>query len=122
MNGIELQKIIISQKPYDERKSIQIITQVIEALFNYLSNGLIYLDLRCEKIMLIDDEKIKLVDNGSSIPYDGTNLSLEALDYNLTDTLYCPPEFNSKRIINEKSLVWSCGMIFYFLISGKFLL
>jgi len=46
---------------------------------------------------------IKLVDNGTSVPYKGGNINLDELDYKFTDTLFCPPEFNSKRVFSEKS-------------------
>ena len=82
------------------------------------------MDLRCEKIIYIETEKgfqVKLVDNGTSIFYTGQNINMLDLDYQFTDLLFCPPEFNSRNIFNEKSLVWTCGMILYFLISGNHL-
>jgi serine/threonine protein kinase len=83
LKGTELQKRVIAQNTLFEEKNALLITRKIaDALLAYLEVGLIYLDLRCEKILFINESlnslDIKLVDNGTSVPYlPGHNLNLD---------------------------------------------
>lgn len=90
LKGTELQKRVIAQNTLFEEKNALLITRKIaDALLAYLEVGLIYLDLRCEKILFINESlnslDIKLVDNGTSVPYlPGQNLNLDQLNYQFT--------------------------------------
>lgn len=75
-------------------------------------------DLRCERIIVLEGNltKIKLIDNGSSIDKE---LLVNFEKYLPKDKLYIPPE-TSNGIFEQESLIWSVGMIFCFILSGKF--
>jgi serine/threonine protein kinase len=100
----------------------RIMNQILEAL-NYLHNtkNIIHTDLKLENIMLstqmykiknLEDFNIKLIDFGTS---HSTN---SKLNYNVGTYEYNSPEMILGYPYNTLTDVWSCGCIFFELLTG----
>jgi serine/threonine protein kinase len=71
LEGVELQKRVITQGPLKEAQALNIVKTLASLLRVYQSKGMIYSDLRGEKLILgaehPDKIDFKVVDNGNSL-------------------------------------------------------
>lgn len=80
---------------------------------------IIHKDIKMENIVFAKKgviDHLKLIDFGSAIPFEKGKLY-----FNMSGSpYYMAPEMLSGDGFNEKADVWSCGIIFHFLLTGSF--
>ena len=112
LNGKELfEQIVLNNIELNEKKIREIMKQIISTV-NYLHNlNIVHRDLKSENI-IYDGTNITIIDFGTS-----THLIEENLSKFTGTILYIAPEVINKNY-NEKCDIWSCGIIFYILLTG----
>ena len=121
-NG-NLFEYIITSDSLTENKSRQIIYQIISAL-NYLhKNKIILCNLSPEHIVIQNQNNnnnslwVKIIDFGAFNLLGNNNNKIITQGYKSVSNLnVVPPEGN----LSEKTDIWSCGVIMYFLLSGDY--
>ncbi len=131
IGGGDLFSKVIKLKSLSENMSLSIMKQIFSAVYYLHTNNIVHGDLKLENIMvesliqrkatliLSDDNAkdqidIKLIDFGCSMIFQNTPLT------ELIGTVYylAPEVIEGKYSL--KCDIWSCGVILYILISGKF--
>ena len=116
----ELYKEIKSKSPFSEGLSAYYIREILKAVCYCHSNNIIHRDLKPENIMIFKKRNngcniIKIIDFGTA-----TVFSKEKRENIITGTVqYIAPEVISQNY-NEKSDLWSCGVILYNMLTGKY--
>ena len=106
----------IRKQAIPENTAKDYMKQIIEALMYLRGKNIIHRDLKPQNILLTDNEKtVKLTD---------FNFAKELYEGELTNTfcgspLYMAPEIIEKKKYNEKSDLWSLGLILYEMIYGR---
>lgn len=128
VQGIELQKRVLTRQPLNEDQAKSILGDLASLLLAYHSKGLFYIDVRCEKIIITEEQgnklRIKVVDNGNSlcgkerIPFEEYKLFYPKVASHDKDDSYLPPEIEAEGL-NWASHSWALGVLGYFLLCGE---
>lgn len=105
----------LKRKKINEYKAQIIMKQLISGLKYLYDNNIFHRDLKPQNILVSDNCVIKITDFG---------LAKECEDNNLSDTIcgspiYMAPEIIQHTKYNSKADIWSLGIIFYELLTGK---
>jgi calcium-dependent protein kinase len=108
---------IISMKTFSESVAAGYLFQVLNGLAFCHSHGVLHRDIKPENLLLqneAEDSPIKIIDFGvSNLNYDHAMLNVKQF----TSVYYRAPEqFNG--MCNDKSDLWSVGVIMYLMLSG----
>jgi len=120
--GGDLLDILESTKSFTERDAAKIMKQLLSAVLYCHNNGIIHRDIKADNILFAEkniNSDLKLIDFGISVKYTKspkTNLKLRGKHGTL---LYIAPEV-LEGIYDEKCDVWSCGVLLFVILSGKF--
>ena len=107
----------LRKSPYymDEKAGIRYIYQIIEGLKYLNDNNIIHRDLKPQNILIDENNNIKICDFGFSRKFNDT----EMLQTLCGSPLYMAPEIIKHKIYNNKSDIWSFGIIIYQILTGK---
>ena len=107
----------LRKSPYymDEKSGIRYIYQIIEGLKYLNDNNIIHRDLKPQNILIDEYNNIKICDFGFSRKFNDT----EMLQTLCGSPLYMAPEIIKHKIYNNKSDIWSFGIIIYQILTGK---
>ena len=95
------------------------IKQILSGLSVCHAEKVIHRDIRPEKIIFADEnlKTLKLVDFKFSKIFDESNKRTREV---FGTAAYIAPEILDKGMYSDKSDIWSCGVMTYFLLSGTF--
>ncbi|CAD8192607.1 unnamed protein product [Paramecium pentaurelia] len=114
-NQGDLADLIIKRGYIPENEAVLIFYQILTGFKEQISKGVIHRDLKPSNI-LISKGIYKIADYGfSKMVYSPK----EKVYYNVGTTLYMPPQALTENKYSEKSDVWSLGVMFYQILSGK---
>ena len=108
-----------NKKKFHEYKALKISYQIKDALKYLFENNIIHRDLKPHNILLDDNYNIKLTDFGFAKEINSSNNDLLEQTF-CGSPLYMSPEILNKSNYNNKSDIWSFGVIIYELITGQF--
>lgn len=113
ITGGELFDRIQQVHHFTEKKAAEILFDLLKGV-NYLhKQSVVHRDLKPENILFTGDKILKIVDFGTSRVYDGK----KAMRQTHGTPYYIAPEV-LKHNYDFKCDIWSCGVIFYILLSG----
>lgn len=119
--GTPLDTIIEANETIPLRTAIQIGIQICAALEHAHFNGVIHRDLKPSNVMLIEDNKIRILDFGLAKLMDQIDI-----DHRLTrkgqamgSPLFMSPEQVRGEEADQRADVYGLGMLLYKMISGK---
>ncbi|CAD8053170.1 unnamed protein product [Paramecium sonneborni] len=118
LNGGELLDKLTKLNTFNERMAAEYMKQVLQALAYCHAQNIIHRDMKPSNIMLASPDpqsKIKVIDFGTAKRY----ISGEAQTQVIGTPLYIAPEVIDKNY-TEKCDIWSCGVILYQILTGKF--
>jgi len=96
---------------------VSIIEALTNALFHAHSTGIIHRDIQPNNIILTPDNNIKLLDFGIAQQEDE---HIHTQTGTIMGTfVYCSPEQNQGKQVDERSDLYSLGLIFYELLTGR---
>ena len=109
-------KDIIDKKKMSRTFAIKSFKMIVEAVAYIHSLGIVHRDLKVENITVNKQHEVKLVDFGFAVKHKGKKLS----DI-LGTPNYMGPEISQRRMYDgEANDVWALGVIFYFMVTGKY--
>ena len=118
----ELFNEIIEKGPFNEKYTSYVMYQILSGVNYFHRLHIIHRDLKPENILIVEKNKdnqdklpiIKIIDFGTSKIADRESMENKSIG----NAYYMAPE-TLKHNYNEKCDIWSCGVIMYFLLSGK---
>jgi len=117
VEGKTLKDIIKEEAPLEEKKAINIALQICDALFHAHKNHIIHRDIKPHNIIITEDNRVKVTDFG---------IARAATSSTLTDTgsvygsvHYFSPEQARGGYVNEKSDLYSLGVVMYEMLTGR---
>lgn len=115
-----LLNFINTQGHIAEKKARKLFIQLMKAL-DYLHNemGIAHRDIKTENIMLDAYFNLKLIDFGFAEEFKQHQMKT-FFQNNCGSPKYAAPEVIMKNGIDEKSDIWSAGIILYIMLFGKF--
>ncbi len=122
---------LIEEKTIDKSGALKIVKQIAEALSAAHEKNIVHRDIKPENIIVTADGLVKVLDfglakAGANIETDDDTLSL--LDASVLETTpglifgttaYMSPEQVREQSLDERTDLWSLGVIFYEMLAGK---
>lgn len=104
----------LNGKPLKEKYAKKYMRQLIEGLKYLYDRQILHRDLKLQNILVTDDNNIVITDFGFARYTDNENM----LNTLCGSPMYMAPEIMLKKKYNNKSDLWSVGIIFYELLFG----
>ncbi|CAK77788.1 unnamed protein product (macronuclear) [Paramecium tetraurelia] len=117
--GGELHKELMKNKTFSERGAFIIVQQLVEALHYVHSHGILHRDIKPENIILREEgiiDQVVLADFGLADYY---RKDCKYMFTRCGTPGYIAPELLQDKIYDHKVDVYSCGVLFYYLLVGK---
>lgn len=117
IKGKTLKDIIISKGKLSEEETVYYATHIGEALSHAHENHIIHRDIKPHNIMVTDDKRVKVTDFG--IARAVTSSTITTSSDVLGSVHYFSPEQARGGYTDEKSDIYSLGIVMYEMITGK---
>ena len=118
VNGQSLGKLIeIYGDQFPLPEAMKIMEGLTNAIFHAHSRGVIHRDIQPNNIIIDNDGTVKLLDFG--IAYTEDSLVQTQTGTIMGTFVYCSPEQNQGKRVDERSDLYSLGLIFYEMLSGR---
>ncbi|MEA3230997.1 MAG: protein kinase [Thermodesulfobacteriota bacterium] len=117
--GKDLRSAVPRDRKISLEKALEIICQIAEGLTYLHDRGVIHLDIKPENIMVTPDIRIKVIDFGLARILDAADLLTEDFMEPQGTPFYIAPEQLLGCRDNLRSDIYSLGMVFYELLTGK---
>ncbi len=117
IDGITLKDYIDSEKVLNWKDSVHFIIQILRALQTAHNRGIVHRDIKPQNIMLLTDGTIKVMDFG--IAKFAREESMTATDQAIGSVHYISPEQARGDVTDEKSDIYSVGVMFYEMLTGQ---
>ncbi len=117
VDGGDLSRILASQGPFDEQKSIEVLTQIARGLEAIHRAGVIHRDLKPENILVTRQGEPKISDFG--VAYCGYGQRLTTRGSIVGTLSYLSPEYLEKGIVLRQGDVYALGAIGYEMLIGE---
>lgn len=117
VKGLTLKRFILENGPLEPEKAIPIMLQLVAAISNAHHNGIIHRDVKPQNILMDEDGNVKITDFGIA-------MALTATSHTKTNSVlgtvhYLSPEQARGGMATKKSDIYSLGIVFYELLTGK---
>ncbi|OGD21052.1 MAG: hypothetical protein A2W03_10250 [Candidatus Aminicenantes bacterium RBG_16_63_16] len=107
----------IKQSPPSIKETIDIVMQVARGLSKAHSKGIVHRDIKPANVMIGEDGLVKIVDFGLAKLARGTPLTRTS---EIMGTLaYMSPEQAGGESVDQRTDIWSLGVMFYELLTGQ---
>nr|WP_255639621.1 Stk1 family PASTA domain-containing Ser/Thr kinase [Aquibacillus saliphilus] len=117
VDGMTLKKYIQTYGPVEVQKAIDIMKQVTSAIIHAHENDIVHRDIKPQNILIDPFGLVKVTDFGIAIALSAT--SLTQTNSVLGSVHYLSPEQARGGMANKKSDVYSLGIVFFELLSGR---
>jgi serine/threonine protein kinase/tetratricopeptide (TPR) repeat protein len=109
-------KELISRKEFSLNKAIGITSQICEGLSKAHQAGIVHRDIKPENILIDSEGRVKIADFGLAKMKGASKLTLEAST--LGTLYYMSPEQFQNQEADQRSDIWSLGVVLYEMITG----
>ncbi|MDR1754976.1 MAG: Stk1 family PASTA domain-containing Ser/Thr kinase [Eubacterium sp.] len=117
IDGINLTEYIQSQGMLKWKDALHFTVQVLKALQHAHDRGIVHRDIKSQNIMLLSDGTIKVMDFGIAHFNRETNKTMS--EKAIGSVHYISPEQAKGEITDEKSDIYSVGVMLYEMLTGK---
>jgi len=117
VDGINLKEWLAEHGKCSARDAIEIVHQICDALIAAHQRGIVHRDLKPQNIMVQDDKRVVVMDFG--IAHSDAAPGLTATGTPIGTPEYMSPEQAKGEKADERSDIFSLGLIFYELLTGK---
>ena len=118
IDGITLKEYIEQQKVLQWKEVVHFIVQILQALQHAHDKGIVHQDVKPQNIMLLSDGGIKVTDFGIA-RFSRVAQQSEQGDKAIGSVHYISPEQARAEITDEKSDIYSLGVMMYEMLTGK---
>lgn len=118
VEGITLKEFIEKQKVLDWKEALIIVVQILRALQHAHDKGVIHRDIKPQNILLLSNATIKVTDFGIA-SFKRGNLSSPEDTEAIGSVHYVSPEQAIGDYTDEKSDIYSVGVVLYEMLTGK---
>lgn len=117
IDGITLKEYIEQQGAVKWKEAVHFTVQILRALQHAHDNGIVHRDVKPQNVMLLEDGTIKVMDFGIArfARENGKTLSDKAIG----SVHYISPEQAKGDVTDEKTDIYSVGVIMYEMLTGK---
>jgi eukaryotic-like serine/threonine-protein kinase len=119
VDGRLLRQILNEQKKFPPERAIRITLSLCKALDYVHSQGVVHRDLKPENIMVGPDDEVKLIDFGIAANAGSRRLTFAKLTEAMGTPDYISPEQVKGKRGDARSDVYSLGIMFYEMLTGK---
>ncbi|MDS9470536.1 Stk1 family PASTA domain-containing Ser/Thr kinase [Sporosarcina pasteurii] len=117
IDGQTLKEFIVSQGPLSPEEALPIMKQLVSAISNAHYNGIVHRDIKPQNILMDNEGNVKITDFGIA-------MALNATAHTKTNSVlgtvhYLSPEQARGGMATKKSDIYSVGIVFYELLTGK---
>ena len=117
IDGITLKDYMDKVGALGWKEAVHYIRQILRALSHAHEKGIVHRDIKPQNVMLLRDGKVKVTDFG--IAKTPTSEPLTMTDKAIGTVNYISPEQASGGRVDEKSDLYSVGVMFYEMLTGK---
>ncbi len=117
IKGITLRKYMDKKGPLNWREALAFITQILQALNHAHMKGVIHRDIKPQNIMVMEGGMIKVADFGIAKIPDAETVTM--VDHAVGTIYYISPEQAKGKKIDSRSDIYSLGIMFYEMVTGK---
>lgn len=117
IDGITLKEYIEEEKILTWKDTIHFVIQILRALQHAHDKGIVHRDIKPQNIMMFSDGTIKVMDFG--IAKFAREEGKTATDQAIGSVHYISPEQASGDITDEKSDIYSVGVMMYEMLTGR---
>jgi len=117
IRGKSLKELISQRGAMDQQEALQIMDQLLCAIIEAHKNNIIHRDIKPQNILVKDDGTVKIADFGIATVSDAVQLT--QTDTVLGSVHYLAPELARGEIATFQSDIYSLGITFYELLTGK---
>ena len=117
IDGITLKQFLKKRGSLTIPEAIDVMLQLTDGVACAHDSYIIHRDLKPQNIMIKDDGKIKITDFGIAMALNGTQVT--QTNSVMGSVHYLPPEQASGKGSSTKSDIYSMGVLFYELLTGK---
>ncbi len=117
IDGITLKEYMETEKVLSWKDAVHFVTQILRALQHAHSRGIVHRDIKPQNIMMFPDGTIKVMDFG--IAKFAREQGKTATDQAIGTVHYISPEQARGDVTDEKSDVYSVGVMLYEMLTGK---
>ncbi len=119
IDGITLKEYIEQQKVLKWKEVVHFIVQILQALQHAHDKGIVHQDVKPQNIMLLADGTIKVTDFGIARFSRAAGQQSEQGDKAIGSVHYISPEQARAELTDEKSDLYSVGVMMYEMLTGK---
>jgi serine/threonine-protein kinase len=123
LEGHDLDAELLQRGPLPIGEAVGYVLQACEAMAEAHAAGIIHRDLKPSNLFMCQDREtrlIKVLDFGISKSADETDSKLTGTQMTMGTPLYMSPEqVRSSRNVDERTDIWSLGVILYELLAGR---
>lgn len=124
LGGADLFDIAHAEGPFTSKRIAGLMIQVARALSHAHANGVIHRDLKPENLRIVRDrisleEQVKIYDFGTAFVAGVVVPGVTEAGMVVGTPDYFSPEQAAARPVGPRSDIYSCGVIMYFLATGK---
>lgn len=117
INGITLREYMNHKGALNWREALAFITQILLALDHAHMKGVIHRDIKPQNIMVMEGGVIKVADFGIAKIPDAETVTM--IDHAVGTIYYISPEQAKGKKIDARSDLYSLGVMFYEMVTGK---
>ena len=110
-------KEIIKKGPLDKDTAVDIILQIANGLAKANKAGITHRDIKPGNIIVADDGMVKIIDFGLAKITGGQDIT--ASKSSLGTTTYMSPQQICAEPVDERTDIWSLGVVFYEMLTGR---
>lgn len=119
IEGKFLREIIFKEGKLSVERATRIATEVCEALDYVHGQGVVHRDLKPENIMVLEGDRIKLIDFGISASEGARRLTFSKFSNAMGTPDYISPEQIKRKRADGRSDVYALGVILFEMLTGR---
>lgn len=117
--GCTLAHLMNAMRPLPEKDALKIASLICEALHHMHWRGVVHRDLKPGNIMVCRDRTIRLMDFGIATSTSMRRITLVGINSSMGTPDYMAPEQVSNRQTDERTDIYSLGVILYEMLAGS---
>ncbi len=118
IEGGSLRELSRKIGPIPEKRALHILKQIAKALSHAHSKGIIHRDVKPSNILLDENDNVKVMDFGIARMAEGPGLTMTGTQMG-TLVYMSPEQIRDSKHVDEKTDVYSLGVSFYEMLTGR---